>query len=145
MLSAVRSSPHENTCIGILPHRKHNRGLGGFTFVETPVEPYIRDFCTGEDESVTRWERFDLSNWAFFMAFDGERPVGGATVVSRTKDVNMFVDTSEIMFDQGNRTMYLSKDGSATVIIENRHLISAYSKEYFDPAIKAILEVLNHA
>jgi len=56
-----------------------------------------------------------------------------------------YVDTSEIMFDQGNRTMYLSNDGSATVIIENRRLISAYSREHFDPGIKAILEVLNNA
>jgi ribosomal protein S18 acetylase RimI-like enzyme len=69
---------------------KSNRGLGGFTLVETPVAPYLKDFCTGDDESVSRWEkRWDISNWAFFMAFDGERPVGGATVASRTKEINM--------------------------------------------------------
>jgi ribosomal protein S18 acetylase RimI-like enzyme len=69
---------------------KDNRGLGGFTLVETPVEPYIKDFCTGDDESIMRWEkRWDISNWAFFMAFDGERPVGGATVATRTKEINM--------------------------------------------------------
>ena len=50
---------------------KHNRGLCGFTFVETPVEPYTKDFCTGDDETVERWKRFNLVNWAFFMAFDG--------------------------------------------------------------------------
>ena len=69
---------------------KINRGLGGFHLVESPVEPYIKDFCTGDDESVTRWEkRWDISNWAFFMAFDGERPVGAAAVVTRTKEINM--------------------------------------------------------
>ena len=69
---------------------KINRGLGGFTLTEVPAEPYIKDFCTGDDESVTRWEkRFDITNWAFFMAFDGEKPVGAATVASRTKGVNM--------------------------------------------------------
>lgn len=69
---------------------KDNRGLGGFSLVKTPVEPYIKDFCVGHDESITRWEkRWDISNWAFFMAFDGEQPVGGATVVSRTKEINM--------------------------------------------------------
>ena len=69
---------------------KIDRGLGGFRLVETPVEPYIKDFVTGDDETVSRWEqRFDISNWAFFMAFDGERPVGGATIACRTKDVNM--------------------------------------------------------
>ena len=55
-----------------------------------------------------------------------------------------YVNTSKIMFDQGNRTMYLSSDGSATIIIKNNRLISAYSREYFDPAIFAILEVINN-
>ena len=89
---------------------KLNNGLGGFSLVETPVEPYLKDFCTGDDESVSRWEkRWDISNWAFFMAFYGERPssfspigengsssrrylpvpVGGVTAASRTKGVNM--------------------------------------------------------
>jgi len=54
-----------------------------------------------------------------------------------------FVDTSVVMFEQGNRTMYLSRDGSATVIIENKRLISAYGREYFDDAIKTILEVID--
>ena len=69
---------------------KDNRGMGGFTFVEAPVEPYTKDFCTGGDESIARWEkRWDISNWALFMAFDGEQPVGGATVAARTKGINM--------------------------------------------------------
>lgn len=69
---------------------KTNRGLGGFTLVETSVEPYLKDFCTGDDESVSRWEKcWDISKWAFFMAFDEDRPVGGATVASRTKEINM--------------------------------------------------------
>jgi len=68
---------------------KHNRGLGGFTLVETPVEPYVKDFCSADDESVAQWKRFDLSNWAFFMAFDNERPVGGAAVAARTKKIHM--------------------------------------------------------
>ena len=64
--------------------------MGGFTLVKTSVELYIKDFCVGDDESITRWEkRWDISNWAFFMAFDGEQPVGGATVVSCTKEINM--------------------------------------------------------
>jgi len=68
---------------------KHNRGLGGFTLVETPVEPYVKDFYSADDESVAQWKRFDLSNWAFFMAFDNERPVGGAAVAARTKKIHM--------------------------------------------------------
>ena len=69
---------------------KHNRGLGGFALVETPVDyPYIKDFCVGDDESVERWKRWGISNWAFFMAFDGERPVGAAAVASRSEKANM--------------------------------------------------------
>ena len=76
---------------------KINRGLGGFTLVETPVEkPYIRDFCTGDDETVSRWERFNLSNWAFFMAFDGEKPIGAATIASRDKNANMLSDRDNL-------------------------------------------------
>ena len=76
---------------------KINRGLGGFTLVETPVEPYIKDFCTGDDESVKRWEkRWDISNWAFFMAFDGDKPVGGATIASRTEEINMLAGRDDL-------------------------------------------------
>lgn len=76
---------------------KINRGLGGFLLVETPVEPYVKDFCTGDDESVTRWEKqFDISNWAFFMAFNGECPVGAAAVVSRTKEINMLAGRDDL-------------------------------------------------
>jgi GNAT superfamily N-acetyltransferase len=75
---------------------KINRGLGGFHLVETPVEPYIKNFCVGDDASVERWNRWDISNWAFFMAFDSERPVGGATIASRTKDINMLAGRDDL-------------------------------------------------
>lgn len=75
---------------------KINRGLGGFTLVETPIESYIKYFCVGNDESVERWKRFDLSKWAFFMAFDGERPVGAATIASRDKEVNMLSGRNDL-------------------------------------------------
>ncbi|SHI10728.1 GNAT family N-acetyltransferase [Sporanaerobacter acetigenes] len=77
--------------------KKLNRGLGGFMLVETPVEPYVKDFCLCEDESVTRWDKqFDISNWAFFMAFDGEYPVGAATVASRTEEINMLAGRNDL-------------------------------------------------
>ena len=77
--------------------KKLNRGLGGFMIVETPVEPYVKDFCICEDESVTRWDKqFDISNWAFFMAFDGERPIGAATVASRTEEIKMLAGRNDL-------------------------------------------------
>ncbi|HOC06168.1 MAG: GNAT family N-acetyltransferase [Bacillota bacterium] len=69
--------------------KKMNRGLGGFAFIETPVEPYVKDFCADGDSIMGLEKQWDVSNWAFFMAFDGELPVGGVTVASRTKGINM--------------------------------------------------------
>jgi ribosomal protein S18 acetylase RimI-like enzyme len=71
---------------------KINRGLGGFTLVETLIEPFIKDF--DDDEPLHNFasrqaERFYITNWGFFMAFDEEQAVGGAIVASRTKEVNM--------------------------------------------------------
>lgn len=60
------------------------------------------------------------------------------------EEAQSFVDTAEVMFDQITRNMYLSKDGSATVLIENHRVISAYRKENFDPAIKAIFKVIEN-
>ena len=76
---------------------KVDRGLGGVRLVETEVEPYVKDFCVGEESSVERWGRqFDISNWAFFMAFDGERPVGAVAVAARTEGVNMLAGRDDL-------------------------------------------------
>jgi len=76
---------------------KIDRGLGGFALVEVPVAvPYCKDFCIGNDEHVSRWERWDITHWAFFMAFDGARPVGAATVASRTQGVNMLAGRDDL-------------------------------------------------
>lgn len=69
---------------------KINGGLGGLAFAEVTVKPYVKDFCTEGDASAKKWcHQFDTTKWAFFMAFDGEKPVGGVTVASRTLEVNM--------------------------------------------------------
>ena len=66
-------------------------GLGGLRLVEEAVdEPYTKDYDAFEEESVELWpSRFDVSNWAFFMALDGDRPVGGAAVAFRSPGLNM--------------------------------------------------------
>lgn len=69
---------------------KLNNGLEGIKVIEKPVKPYIKDFCANDQEGVSRWDKqFDISNWAFFMAFDDKIPIGAVTVASRTKDVHM--------------------------------------------------------
>ena len=65
-----------------------NNGLGGILLKEVPVENYVRDFS--EDAKATKFsEKFDITNWAFFMAFDDESPIGAVTIVSKTADIHM--------------------------------------------------------
>jgi ribosomal protein S18 acetylase RimI-like enzyme len=67
---------------------KNNNGLGGIQLKEVPVESYIKNL--GKYEEAKKYKaQFDIINWAFFMAFDDELPIGAATVASRTKNVHM--------------------------------------------------------
>ena len=67
---------------------KIRNGLGGVLLKETPIEEYKKDL--GLYEKPLEWEeQFDITNWAFFMAFDEDIPIGAITIVSKTKDVNM--------------------------------------------------------
>ena len=54
-------------------------GLGGFRFIEEEVTPYLK---YGEDDNdIPDWpKQYDVSKWGIFIAFDGDRPVAGATV-----------------------------------------------------------------
>lgn len=67
---------------------KIENGLGGFLLKETPVKEYIKDLGV-YDEATKYSEQFDITNWAFFMAFDNEKPIGAVTIASKTKDVHM--------------------------------------------------------
>ena len=76
-----------------------NGGFGGLTLTETPADPpYVKDHYADPEVTFSSWTtRFDLSNWLFLMAFDGDKPfdqahgkaVGGATVAFRTPKVDM--------------------------------------------------------
>ena len=55
-----------------------------------------------------------------------------------------FINNSVVMFDQGDRSLFVSGEGNAVLLDENNRLISAYPEAKFDPGIKAILEVLNN-
>lgn len=65
-----------------------DNGLGGFLLEETPVEPYIKDLSVYE-RALDYEKQFDISNWRFYMAFDGETPVGAMTIAGRTDGLNM--------------------------------------------------------
>ncbi len=70
-----------------------DKGLGGFALVEEEVDaPYIKDYDNhdNDDSRPSRWPRkFDVSKWGFFLAFEQNRAVGGATVAFNTPGVNM--------------------------------------------------------
>ncbi len=68
--------------------KRINNGLGGLALEEVSVEPYIKDLSIYE--RATEYEkRFDITNWRFYMAFDGNIPVGAMTVVGKTDRLNM--------------------------------------------------------
>lgn len=69
-----------------------DQGLGGLRLVEEPVEPCTKD-CDAYDEDGSpplSWgHRFDMSNWGFLLAADGDRTVGGTVVALDTPGVDM--------------------------------------------------------
>ncbi|MCX6033810.1 MAG: GNAT family N-acetyltransferase [Chloroflexi bacterium] len=65
-------------------------GLGGMLLHQVPVEkPYVKGYDS-YGEIPTDWpERFDVTNWGFFLAMDGERLAGAAAVAFDTTGVIM--------------------------------------------------------
>ncbi|MBU0491539.1 MAG: hypothetical protein KKA73_16510 [Chloroflexi bacterium] len=61
-------------------------GLGGLRLREVPVAPaYVKDYDASEEEGPDQWPaQFDVEHRGFFLARDGDRPVGGATVAFDT-------------------------------------------------------------
>lgn len=65
-----------------------DNGLGGLVFEEVPVAPFVKDLS--KYELAAEYEKmFDISNWRFYMAFDGESPVGAMTVAGPTEGMYM--------------------------------------------------------
>ena len=63
-------------------------GLGGLVLEEVPVTPQVKDLS--QYERATEYETlFDIATWRFFMAFDGETPVGALTLAGPTEHLYM--------------------------------------------------------
>lgn len=86
-----------------------NRGLGGIIFEERPIgRPYVKDYDTAGDGPQTWPETFDISRWAFFLAYvpddapadgalaSGGSPVGGAAVAYSTPEVRMLEGRNDL-------------------------------------------------
>ena len=79
----------------ILSLEKIENGLGGILLKETPIEQYQKDLSIYE-KATEYVEKFDITNWIFFMAFDDELPIGAVTIASKTKDVIMLDGRDDI-------------------------------------------------
>ncbi len=75
---------------------KLNQGLDGILLTETPVEPYLKDFRVGAYSSVFRWQKWDLTNWGFFLAEDDDKPVGAVAVAAKTPGIHMLAGREDL-------------------------------------------------
>ena len=73
-------------------------GIGGMIFHEEVIAtPFIRDFDSLDGETPIRWlKNFNTTNWVLFLARENGVPIGGATVVTRTPEVNMLRGRNDI-------------------------------------------------
>ena len=68
--------------------KRINNGLGGLILEETMVQPYRKDLSVYA--RAAEYEKdFDLTNWRYYMAFEGDVPVGAMTVAGKTPGMNM--------------------------------------------------------
>lgn len=74
-------------------------GIDGITLHEERVyPPYLKDYDIDNGEGPTRFpKRFDINNWAFFLARENTRPVGGATIAFNTPGINMLQGRGDLV------------------------------------------------
>lgn len=89
-LSEYASIPMKYEVKSVFVVEEIDNGLGGIRFREVEVDkPYIKDYDAYDGGPERSLKRFDVSNWGFLVAYDANRPVGGATVAYNTEGVNM--------------------------------------------------------
>ena len=89
-----------------------NEAEGGFSFTLRDVIPYTKDLG-GYEKACENEKRFDISNWAFFIAFDADgnpcdavqgdsrshlpgTPIGAITMAAQTQGVDMLDGRSDL-------------------------------------------------
>lgn len=75
-----------------------DNGLSGVKLFEETLEtPFVKDYDAIEDNKPTDLaKQFDLSNWAIFSAFDGEKRIGGAIVAWKTPEALMLENRDDL-------------------------------------------------
>ena len=73
-------------------------GLGGLALREMPVVPaYVKDYDSYRGCGPLRWpERYDVRNWAFFLALEGGRLVGAATLAHATPGLQLLAERDDV-------------------------------------------------
>jgi ribosomal protein S18 acetylase RimI-like enzyme len=65
-----------------------NKSFAGFILEEKPVETFFKDYDLLE--SPVSWpQKFDVSNWKFYLAMSEDRPVGGAALIINSGEIHM--------------------------------------------------------
>jgi ribosomal protein S18 acetylase RimI-like enzyme len=72
-------------------------GLGGMLLRQVPVErPFVKDYDS-YGETPRDWPKlFDVSNWGFFLAMEGDRLAGAAAVAFDTTGVFMLENRHDL-------------------------------------------------
>ena len=74
--------------VNLILHMKALNGFSGITFHEKKAKkPYLKNYDK-YGEPMT-WMNFNTSNWVMFVMQDGERPLGGLTMVCKTPEIRM--------------------------------------------------------
>ena len=68
--------------------KRIDNGLGGLVFEEISVEPYIKDLSV-YNRVMEFKNKFNITNWRFYMAFDDDTPIGAMTVAGKTNGLDM--------------------------------------------------------
>lgn len=70
-------------------------GLGGIELHEHPVAPYVKDYDALEGP-LEWYKQFDMRNWGFILAYQGDEPVGAAAVAIDTPGSDMLAGRGDL-------------------------------------------------
>ena len=118
--------------------KRIDNGLGGMIFEEVSVTPYIKDLSVYE--RATEYEKeFDITYWKFYMAFDGDQPIGAVTVAARTDKLHMLAGREDACVLWDIRVA----DGYKHQGIGQRMLDMAIAEAKADGYVQMIIECQN--
>jgi GNAT superfamily N-acetyltransferase len=88
MLSEYSKIPISFYGNSIFEIKSPENGFGGFILEEQPAKTFFKDFDL-LDSPVSWPQKFDVSNWKFYMAFSENIPVGAATLIMNSDNIHM--------------------------------------------------------